>query len=262
MIRKSGIIAILLLIFSLGFACNLGELFAPPTETPLPPTTTRTYTAVPSLLPTSTVTPTVKPTLGLTTLGFSTLTRTYTKAPTATVTRTRTAAPAASCEITALSNTPAFNRPSLVSDQFGIISTGMKLIALVKTADNWYGFDPGVAQAGNVGAFRYRWVHAANTLSISPVCANLKILDKVPLPGICYVMSMGTTPVRQTPNTTSTLVYTFTLGDYAQALAKSGTWIKINLAISNISGLSVPGWVSQDLVGLNGCSTPLPILSP
>ena len=44
------------------------------------------------------------------------------------------------------------------SDIFGTISVGDTHEALARTADGWVGFDPGVAQAANVGLARHRWV--------------------------------------------------------------------------------------------------------
>lgn len=259
---------LLLLSMSIS-ACNLEEFLAPeasktptPTETPNP---TATLAPSPTATATLTSTPTSTLTVTHTATASRTATSTVTKTPLLTSTRTRTSTPitpAASCEITALTLTTAYTRPSLAADIFGSISSGNKITAVVRTSDNWFGFDPGVAQAGNVGVFRYRWVKSGVNLSMPAACNNLKLLTKVPLPGICYVMSYGSTPVRQQPSTTSGLIVTFALGDYAQALGKYGTWIKVNLAVSSLSGYSVPGWVSQDLVGLNGCTTPLPSVTP
>lgn len=266
--RKSYII-VLMIFMCLLSACNLTDFLAPevtntptPTETPKP---TATLAPSPTATATLTSTFTSTPTVTSTATASRTATSTVTKTPLLTSTRTRTATPvtpAASCEISVLTLTTAYSRPSLAADIFGNISGGNKITALVRTADNWFGFDPGVAQAGNVGAFRYRWVKSGVNLSTPAACSNLKLLTKVPLPGICYVMSYGTTPVRSSPSSASSLLYTFALGDFAQALGKSGSWIKVNLAMSNISGYSVAGWVNESLVGLNGCTTPLPIVTP
>lgn len=266
--RKTGLLILLMLSATLLSSCNLPDLLAPPVTNTPAPTETRTPapTFTPSAPPTFTPTqPTLTPTSTATLVPSATLTATVTQTPLLTYTRTRTATPitpVASCEITMLTLTTVYTRPSLAADIFGNISGGNKITALVRTADNWFGFDPGVAQAGNVGVFRYRWVKGGVNLTIPVSCYNLRLLTNVPLPGICYVMSMGTTPVRQAPTTSSALIYTFVLGDYAQALGRSGNWIKVNLAVSSVSGYSVPGWVHQDLVGLNGCTTALPIITP
>lgn len=172
------------------------------------------------------------------------------------------ATPVSTCEITALTDTNAYFRPSLAADKFGTVSAGTKLTILGRTADNWYAFDPGVAQAGNVGIFRNRWVQASASLSISPTCANLAtIYTRVPQAGVCYVMAMESVPVRASPNASAAVIYTLTVGDYAQGMGKAGTWIKIDLASGSVSGVTQQGWVSEAQIGLSGCGS-LPTITP
>jgi len=52
----------------------------------------------------------------------------------------------------------AYRLPDNASDEFGVIAAGEQLEALARTSDGWVGFDPGVAQAGNIGLARHRWV--------------------------------------------------------------------------------------------------------
>lgn len=172
------------------------------------------------------------------------------------------ATPVPTCEITALTETNAYFRPSLAADKFGTVAVGTKLTIFGRTADNWYAFDPGVAQAGYVGIFRNRWVQASASLSISPTCANLAtIYTKVPQAGVCYAMAMGSAPVRQSPNASAAVIYTLALGDYAQGVGKSGTWVKVDLASGSLTGVTQQGWVSEDLIGLTGCGS-LPTITP
>ena len=172
------------------------------------------------------------------------------------------ATPDATCEITALSATNVYVRPFLTAGIFGTLSAGMKITVLGRTPNNWYAFDPGVAQAGNVGIFRMRWVPAAASLSIPQACLNLgKVYSKVPQPGICYAMVMGISRVYRSPLTTAPVVVTFGEGDWAKVLGKYGTWIKLDLSDSVIDSTN-QGWISQDQVGLNGCPLTLPSVTP
>jgi len=66
--------------------------------------------------------------------------------------------PAAPCTFTANTAVTAYRLPDMGSDIFGTISVGDTHEALARTADGWVGFDPGVAQAANVGLARHRWV--------------------------------------------------------------------------------------------------------
>ena len=75
------------------------------------------------------------------------------------------------CTFTANMPVTAYRLPDSSSDVFGTMSTGDIFEVLARTADGWFGFDPGVAQAGNVGLARHRWVQTNVTLSSSCLSA-------------------------------------------------------------------------------------------
>ena len=81
------------------------------------------------------------------------------------------------CTFTANEPLTAYRLPDDTSDVFGVISTGETYKALAQTAEGWVGFDPGVAQAGNIGLAHHRWVLFNATLS--PAC--LSSIDLVTL---------------------------------------------------------------------------------
>lgn len=75
--------------------------------------------------------------------------------------------PSGACEFT--SNTPltVYRLPDSTSDVFGTMSAGETHEALARTAEGWVGFDPGVAQAGNIGLAHHRWFLLNASLSSS-----------------------------------------------------------------------------------------------
>ena len=75
--------------------------------------------------------------------------------------------PAGPCMFTANTPVTAYRLPDDTSDVFGVVSTGHTYKALARTAEGWVGFDPGVAQAGNIGLAHHRWVLVNVTLSSS-----------------------------------------------------------------------------------------------
>lgn len=79
-------------------------------------------------------------------------------------------APEESCMLTANMAVTAFRLPDGASDIFGTVSTGDTFEVLAWTADGWLGFDPGIAQAANIGLARHRWVQLNMTLA--PSCLN------------------------------------------------------------------------------------------
>lgn len=75
--------------------------------------------------------------------------------------------PTGPCMFSANVPLTAYRLPDNTSDVFGVVSTGHTYEALARTAEGWVGFDPGVAQAGNIGLAHHRWVLINATLSSS-----------------------------------------------------------------------------------------------
>jgi hypothetical protein len=71
------------------------------------------------------------------------------------------------CTFTANEPLTVYRLPDGTSDVFGVMSTGDEYKALARTADGWVGFDPGIAQAGNIGLAHHRWVLLNASLSTS-----------------------------------------------------------------------------------------------
>lgn len=67
------------------------------------------------------------------------------------------------CLIVAYYDGNAYHTPFTGKDVFGTVSAGESRAALARTVDGWYGFDPGIAQAGNEGLDRLRWVYPNQT---------------------------------------------------------------------------------------------------
>jgi hypothetical protein len=71
------------------------------------------------------------------------------------------------CTFTANMPVTAYRLPINTSDVFGTMSEGETFEALARTVDGWLGFDPGIAQAGNIGLAHHRWVWMNVSLSSS-----------------------------------------------------------------------------------------------
>lgn len=85
-----------------------------------------------------------------------------------------TPTPSGPCTFTANTSMTAYRLPDASSDVFGAISTGDSFEILARTADGWVGFDPGIAQAGNIGLAHHRWVQLNAT--VSPSCLSDVVL--------------------------------------------------------------------------------------
>ena len=72
------------------------------------------------------------------------------------------------CEFISYSSLTVYRLPDASSDIFGTLPAGETREVLAYTADGWLGFDPGVAQAGNIGLAHHRWIQL--NAVIDPAC--------------------------------------------------------------------------------------------
>lgn len=115
-------------------------------------------------------------------------------------------------------STAASTRPSLQADAFGsLVDTGFPIRVMAETADGWWGFDPGVAQAANTGVFRNRWVQASQ-VQVEGDCAAVPVVAG-PMPGVCFTMPMADTPVYAGTETSSSVLITLVVDQYAAVWA-------------------------------------------
>lgn len=79
--------------------------------------------------------------------------------------------PTGACTITTNTALTVYRLPDPTSDAWSSLGAGEEILnAEARTADGWIGFDPGVAQAPNVGLYRLRWVQ--DTITFDPSCAD------------------------------------------------------------------------------------------
>jgi hypothetical protein len=164
------------------------------------------------------------------------------------------------CTLSAVSDVPAYFRPSTESNVFGTLSAGMSVEALARTADGWIGFDPGVAQAANTGVFRLRWVEESSDIALEGACAGLPVVEGPPA-GFCFIMPMGDTPVYEEADAASSLVVTLTTEEYAAVTGRTlDDWYRVDLAIGNTSS-NRAGWIAGSEINLNGPCDDLPVIN-
>jgi len=165
-----------------------------------------------------------------------------------------TPAPSGPCELTAANAADIYNRPSAASDVFGTFGPSDKVQPTAKTADGFYGFEPGTAQAGNVGLFRLRWVLKTIDINVTPGCGSIPTVV-APIAGICYAMMTEDTSIFSSPDTTSALVTTMHRNDYAMVTARNPGWLTLDLNVASPSMNSLGYLEENSLGGFNGpCS--------
>jgi hypothetical protein len=201
----------------------------------LPPASVQTLTATPLPSPTATSVP----------------------SPIATPTAEGGAPTTGACELVANAQATIYQRPSVDADIFGTLSSGDRVAGEAVTGDGWIGFDPGTAQAANVGVFRLRWVQRSDAISLEGACQDLPVVVGPPA-GVCFTMAMEDIPVYAEPDTSSAMLVTMHNGDYAQVVGTAGDWFQIDLSVGSL-GQNQGGWMSSQYVNFNGPCDSLPV---
>lgn len=165
------------------------------------------------------------------------------------------------CEFTASVEVTIYERPSTTADVFSTQPAGFSTTFQARTAKGWLGFDPGYAQAANIGPFHLRWI-APNAKTVSGACGALPVVWGPP-PGICFDMPMGDTSVYANADASSAVLVVLHVGDFAKILGlnSGGDWAKVDLGPGN-TGSSAVGWVSASTLNMNGPCSSLPTVSP
>ncbi len=176
---------------------------------------------------------------------------------------TLTALPSGSgpCEAQGTTDITVYERPSLSADEFGTLSPGMPVTLGGRTADGWLGFDPGVAQAANIGVFRLRWIPPEMELTLSGDCASVPVEPWVPEPGVCYQMSMGPVDVFPAPDPSVAAAAMLNVGDFAAVDGRVASgWFLVNGLRANTP--DVFGFIKDTDANLNGPCESVPEITP
>lgn len=161
------------------------------------------------------------------------------------------AAPMPSCEVVFDQEVVAYERPSEEAEVFATVPGGFRTFAGMRTADGWVGFDPGIAQAANVGVFRMRWVRLGEGVHLEGACDDLPVVEGPP-PGVCFAVAAAGATVYQEADTGSEVLAVLERGDYVAAVRSSADgWLQVDGSVGSVDG-SWTGWVEMAQISLNG----------
>jgi len=155
-----------------------------------------------------------------------------------------------------------YSRPSDQADAFGEVDAGFETVVTARTPDGWAGFNPGVAQAANIGIFRLRWIFFDDA-DFSGGCLSVSEEGWTPDPLACYTMPMEAVQVYADADDSSDVLATLNIEDFAAVLGlASDGWAQVDLGLGN-TGLIGIGWMDQAALNMNGSScNSLPKVSP
>jgi len=166
------------------------------------------------------------------------------------------------CTPTAAIAFDVYTRPSLLADVFGSLTPDFPPVTLSgRTADGWLGFDPGVAQAANIGVFRLRWIPPAAPMTLSGDCASVPVEPWVPAPGVCYQMSMGPVQVHTSADPASSVSHTLDVGEFVAVTGRTPTgWLFVSGDDGNVPG--VIGFIAEMEMNASGPCDSIPEIAP
>jgi hypothetical protein len=155
------------------------------------------------------------------------------------------------CDVVAQSDVTLYQRPSTESGIFGTLGSGEIIQPTMQSADGWLGFVPAVAQAANVGVFRFRWLPPDADVNQSGDCSTLPVAP-VLSPTACYFMAFEETALLVEPDPPAAVAATIPAEGYAAVNGQTGNgWYELDLQDSSIQQ---PGtaWLDPDLGNFNG----------
>ena len=171
-------------------------------------------------------------------------------------------APPKLCTFTALMPVTAYQRPSEQAGVFGTVPVGEPQVLGGRTAEGWLGFDPGVAQAPNVGPFRLRWLAPTVPVTMSGDCVHVPVWPTLP-PTTCFTMAQADVSIYQTAALTSPMVAQMSFGDYVEVVGRAGTsssfWVKVRSPLGTLP-MGTAGWLPGGDVNFNGTCDKLPMV--
>ncbi len=154
------------------------------------------------------------------------------------------------CLVGSAGGLTAYKRPSTQAEIFGQVPDDNPLQVSGLTQDGWIGFDPGVAQAGNTGLFRLRWLPPSSG-SLQGDCETLPTLPSLPA-NVCFTMAMGEEPIFSAASESAPVVGSLQVNAYASVVSRTpDDWLELDLAVSSM-GLSRPGWIPAAAANFNG----------
>lgn len=166
------------------------------------------------------------------------------------------------CQPTATAAFDIYARPSLMADVFGTLTPDFPPVSITgRTPDGWLGFDPGVAQAANIGVFRLRWIPPGSPVTLAGDCASVPIEVWVPAPGVCYQMSMGPVEVHTSADPASAVSHTLDVAEFVAVTGRTPTgWLFVNGDDGNVPG--VVGFIAEMEMNANGPCDSIPDVAP
>jgi hypothetical protein len=159
------------------------------------------------------------------------------------------------CRFEALRTYAIYRFPSTSAPVFSQFTAGDEAFPTHRTQNGFYGFDPGVAQAGSIGVFRLRWFLKTSYIPSFGDCDSLPVVMG-PMDGICYVVMNSDTALYASDDLGSAVIGNMDESDYVMQLSSGALWVNVDLNVGS-EQVDVTGWVPRSTVIYQGaCEGP------
>lgn len=165
------------------------------------------------------------------------------------------------CAVTARQAITLYQRPDVAADVFGQLSAGESVAVTARSAEGWLGFEPGVAQAANVGVFRLRWLPPDAPADTTGDCTALPTAPIISATG-CYFMAMIDANIYPQPDVAGDPMARIPAGGFSAVIGRTDSgWYQLDLKDSSL-GQSGVGWLDSADANFNGHCQALPTVTP
>lgn len=161
------------------------------------------------------------------------------------------------CLLISLDSIVVFQRPDSCAAVWSMLNVFDGVVLSGRTDDGWLGFDPGVAQAGNIGSFRLRWISNGENFVIEGELDSVSVVWG-PGAGITYAMLYQDSPLFAEPDSLSMIIDSIPSGSVAGIISRTEDWYLLDLNESPLED-DVQGWISSLFVSASGDLDTIPL---
>lgn len=161
------------------------------------------------------------------------------------------------CILICLDSINVLTRPDSSAMLMVRLAPGDQVVLSGRTIDGWLGFDPGVAQAANIGSFRLRWIPGYTRYVIDGELSTVPVVWG-PRAGITYAMIYQTLPLYSKPDSNSAVVDSVPSFSAAGVVLRTEDWYLLDLSIGPL-GQDIEGWIRAADISVNGDLDTIPL---
>ena len=162
------------------------------------------------------------------------------------------------CILVCLDSVDVFTRPDSSAMLMSSLTSRDKVAISGRTVDGWLGFDPGVAQAANIGSFRLRWISGDAQYVTDSELSSIPVVWG-PQADITYAMIYETSPIYSEPDSNSAVVDSVPSSCAAAIVSRTEDWYLLDLSNGPLDR-DTEGWIKSMDVSVSGNLDTIPLI--